>query len=109
MNWHGIHNVRYMSPTLSEKFIKDLHAVLTTGTSDSRKDWFTVGEYKKLPNEVGGNGTTLPENVAEEIRKLLADYNALPSKTASRHIWTILGLHIEQQNTPSLREDGVLS
>ncbi len=66
---------------LTEKFIKELHFVLKTGTSDSRKDWFAVGEYKKLPNEVGGNDTTLPENVAGEIRKLLADYNALPSKT----------------------------
>ena len=66
---------------LSEKFIKELHFVLKTGTSDSRKDWFAVGEYKKLPNEVGGNGTTLPEDVAGEMRKLLADYNALPSKT----------------------------
>ena len=67
--------------TLYEKFIKELHFVMKTGTSDSRKDWFKVGEYKKLPNEVGGNDTTLPENVAGEIRKLLADYNALPSKT----------------------------
>jgi Fic family protein len=67
--------------TLTEKFIKDLHAVLKTGTSDSRKDWFSVGEYKKLPNEVGGNDTTLPENVADEMRKLLASYNELPSKT----------------------------
>ncbi len=66
---------------LSEKFIKELHFVLKTGTSDSRKDWFAVGEYKKLPNEVGGNDTTLPEDVADEMRKLLADYNALPSKT----------------------------
>jgi Fic family protein len=66
---------------LTEKFIKELHFVLKTGTSDSRKDWFAVGDYKKLPNEVGGNDTTLPENVAGEIRKLLADYNALPSKT----------------------------
>ena len=66
---------------LTEKFIKELHFVLKTSTSDSRKDWFAVGEYKKLPNEVGGNDTTLPENVAGEIRKLLADYNALPSKT----------------------------
>ena len=65
---------------LTEKFIKELHYILKTGTSDSRKDWFAVGEYKKLPNEVGGNDTTLPENVADEIRKLLADYNALPSK-----------------------------
>ena len=66
---------------LSEKFIKELHAVLKTGTSDSRKDWFAVGEYKKLPNEVGGNDTTLPENVAGEMSKLLTKYNALPSKT----------------------------
>jgi len=66
---------------LTEKFIKELHFVLKTGTSDSRKDWFAVGEYKKLPNEVGGNDTTLPENVAGEMRKLLADYNALPAKT----------------------------
>ena len=65
---------------LSEKFIKELHFVLKTGTSDSRKDWFRVGEYKKLPNEVGGNDTILPENVASEMRKLLADYNALPAK-----------------------------
>lgn len=65
---------------LTEKFIKELHFVLKTGTSDSRKDWFNVGDYKKLPNEVGGNDTTLPEDVAGEMRKLLADYNALPSK-----------------------------
>ena len=66
---------------LTEKFIKELHFVLKTGTSDSRKDWFAVGDYKKLPNEVGGNDTTLPENVAGEIRKLLTAYNALPAKT----------------------------
>jgi len=67
--------------TLTEKFIKDLHAVLKTGTSDSRKDWFAVGEYKKLPNEVGGNDTTLPEKVSEEMKKLLAAYNSKESIT----------------------------
>jgi Fic family protein len=66
---------------LTERLFKELHFVLKTGTSDSRKDGFAVGEYKKLPNEVGGNDTTLPENVSDEIRKLLAGYNALPSKT----------------------------
>ncbi len=66
---------------LTEKFIKELHAVLKTGTSDSRKDWFNVGEYKKLPNEVGGRDTTLPENVAAEMETLLETYNALPSKS----------------------------
>ena len=66
---------------LTEKFIKELHSVLKSGTSDSRKDWFAVGEDKKLPNEVGGNDTTLPERVADEMRKLLASYNELSSKT----------------------------
>ena len=65
---------------LTEKFIKELHFVLKTGTSGSPKDWFAVGEYKKLPNEVGGEDTTLPENVADEIRKLLTSYNELTAK-----------------------------
>ena len=75
---------------LTEKFIKELHFVLKTGTSDSRKDWFAVGDYKKLPNEVGGNDTTLPEDVAGEMRKLLADYNALLSKS----IEDIVAFHV---------------
>ncbi|MCF0261046.1 MAG: hypothetical protein HUJ54_14390 [Erysipelotrichaceae bacterium] len=48
---------------VSESFIKLLHLTLKNGTSDSRKDWFAVGEYKKYPNEVGGNETALPEDV----------------------------------------------
>ena len=67
--------------TLSERFIKDLHFALKTGTGDSRKDWFAVGVYKKLPNEVGGKETTLPENVSAEMQRLLTNYNELPSKT----------------------------
>ena len=66
---------------LSETFIKQLHTVLKSGTSDSRLDWFAVGDYKKLPNEVGGMDTTEPENVSAEIKKLLAEYNAVKSKT----------------------------
>ena len=66
---------------VTEKLIKELHFTLKTGTSDSRKDWFAVGEYKRIPNEVGGNDTTRPENVAGEMRTILADYNALPTKT----------------------------
>ena len=60
---------------LSEKFIKELHYVLKSGTGDSRKDWFAVGDYKKLPNEIGGRGTTLPENVAKDMAELLSRYN----------------------------------
>ena len=66
---------------LSEAFIKQLHAVLKSGTSDSRLDWFAVGDYKKLPNEVGGMDTTAPENVSAEMKKLLAEYNAIENKT----------------------------
>ncbi len=60
---------------LTEKFIKELHFTLKSGTSDSRKDWFNVGEYKKLPNEVGGMMTANPETVAQKIKELLKSYN----------------------------------
>lgn len=66
---------------LSEPFIKTLHRTLKSGTSDSRKDWFAVGEYKKIPNEVGGRSTTAPEEVAAEMKRLLASYNGQPGKT----------------------------
>lgn len=66
---------------LSESFIKELHQILKSGTSDSRKDWFAVGEYKRLPNEVGGQETSLPENVKKEIKALLQEYNAKKQKT----------------------------
>lgn len=66
---------------LSESFIKQLHTVLKNGTSDSRLDWFVVGDYKKLPNEVGGMGTTAPEDVGKAMKKLLAEYNAIENKT----------------------------
>ena len=46
------------------------------GTSDSLEDWFAVGEYKKLPNDVGGQETTAPDKVANEMRKLLKKYRA---------------------------------
>ena len=66
---------------LTEKFVKELHLVLKTGTSDARKDWFAVGDYKKLPNEVGGEETTLPEEVAVRMKELLVKYNAKENKT----------------------------
>lgn len=66
---------------LSEPFIKTLHRTLKSGTSDSRKDWFAVGEYKKIPNEVGGRDTTAPEEVPTEMKQLLASYNRKPDKT----------------------------
>ena len=65
---------------LSEAFIKQLHAALKIGTSDSRQDWFAVGDYKKLPNEVGGMDTAQPEEVASQMKKLLSEYNASKEK-----------------------------
>lgn len=61
---------------LTEKFIKELHLVLKNGTSDSRKEWFAIGDYKKLPNEVGGLATASPEEVPAKMKVLLAEYNA---------------------------------
>ena len=60
---------------ITEKFIKELHFTLKSGTSDSRKNWFNVGEYKKLPNEVGGKETAKPEDTANKIKTILKDYN----------------------------------
>ena len=74
---------------LTEGLIKELHAVLKAGTSDSRRDWFAVGDYKRLPNEVGGNDTTSPEDVKQEMKALLAEYNAIKQKTFD----DILDLH----------------
>lgn len=58
---------------LNEGHIKMLHLMLKSGTSDSRKNWFAVGGYKKIPNEVGGKETTLPENVKKEMQTLIAN------------------------------------
>ena len=76
---------------LTEKFIKDLHFILKNGTSDSRKDWFAVGDYKKLPNEVGGMDTTIPEEVADKMKTLLMEYNAKDVKTFE----DILDFHVK--------------
>lgn len=76
---------------LTEKFIKDLHFILKNGTSDSRKDWFAVGDYKKLPNEVGGMDTTIPEEVANKMKTLLMEYNAKDAKTFE----DILDFHVK--------------
>ncbi len=76
--------------TLSEKMIKDLHYILKNGTSDSRKSWFAVGAYKKMPNEVGGMETALPEQVSEEMKKLLSAYQEKTEKTLE----DILDFHV---------------
>ena len=73
--------IDHAKATLTEKFIKELHLILKNGTSDSRKEWFAVGDYKKLPNEVGGRETALPEEVANQMKALLKTYNEKAEKT----------------------------
>ena len=75
---------------LSERLIKELHRILKAGTTDSAKDWFAVGDYKRMPNEVGGRKTTLPEDVGKEMRALLKAY-----RPAARHsLEDIIGFHV---------------
>ena len=74
---------------LTEELIKSLHGILKTGTSDSRKDWFAVGDYKRLPNEVGGESTCPPEQVATEMGRLLEEY-----QNSGRGFNDILDLHV---------------
>ena len=73
--------IDHATERISERHIKQLHSILKANISDSNKPWFAVGDYKHLPNEVGGRETTLPEKVAEEMKKLLADYNSEKEKT----------------------------
>ena len=76
---------------LTEEFIKELHLMLKNGTSDSRKDLFAVGDYKKLPNEVGGMNTVIPEEVSGKMKKLLNEYNAKEEKSFE----DILDFHVK--------------
>lgn len=66
---------------LNESFVKQLHALLKSGTSDSRKTWFAVGDYKHFENEVGGMPTTIPADVSKEMKCLLKAYNQRKEKT----------------------------
>lgn len=61
---------------LTEDIIKEFHRILKWNTSDSKKTWFNVGEYKARPNMVGDIETTLPKNVQKEMQNLLLDYHA---------------------------------
>jgi hypothetical protein len=76
---------------ITEEFIKELHLLLKNGTSDSRRDWFVVGDYKKLPNEVGGMNTNLPEEVPEKMKELLDEYNAKEEKSLD----DVLDFHVK--------------
>ena len=75
---------------LTEDFIRHLHLLLKSATSDSRKEWFVVGDYKRLPNEVGGQETCPPKEVHCQMKALLAEYNKLRPKAFT----DILDFHV---------------
>ncbi|NHM15301.1 cell filamentation protein Fic [Eggerthellaceae bacterium zg-887] len=64
-----------ISKPISIAMLKDLHRMLKAGTSDSGLPWFAIGDFKTLPNEVGGRQTALPKAVPAEVENLLHDYS----------------------------------
>jgi len=73
--------IDHATDKITEAHIKQLHAILKTNTSDSRKDWFAVGDYKRLANEVGEQETVDPKDVHRAMKALLSDYNTLRQVT----------------------------
>ena len=83
--------IDHATDRLTETHIKHLHQLLKTNTSDSQKEWFAVGDYKKLANEVGGEGTTDPKEVHKEMKQLLAEYNQLKQVSLD----DVLNFHVQ--------------
>ena len=75
---------------VTEALVKQLHLLLKTGTSDSRKDWFAVGDYKRLANEVGGQETCPPKEVHQQVKALLGFYN----RNKRKKLEDILDFHV---------------
>ncbi len=76
---------------LSESFIKQLHRILKTGTTDSKNNWFALGDYKKVENTVGGQKTTSPKLVAKAMKELVKNYN----KTKNKSFNDLIKFHYE--------------
>ena len=83
--------IDHATDKMTEAHIKELHRILKNNTSDSQKSWFAVGEYKRLPNEVGGEETTQPEKVHQNIKVLIAKYHSLKPITLD----DILDFHVQ--------------
>ena len=85
---------------LSEAFIKELHKILKTGTSDSRLSWFKVGDYKRRANAVGDIETTAPRLVPQEMKKLVDDYNQKDKHTLEE----IIEFHVKFERIHPFQE-----
>ena len=79
---------------LDENIIKEIHKIIKSGTSDSKKEWFNVGEYKKLKNFVAEEETSSPKNVQMEIQNLLKEYDSIKEKK----IEDIIDFHYKFEN-----------
>lgn len=78
--------IEHANEKLSEKYIKKLHFLLKSNTSDSQIEWFKVGEYKQKPNTVGGNRAANPKQVEAKMKKLLENYNSQTEITVEKII-----------------------
>ena len=70
------HVIKTALEPVTDTLIKDLHKMLKTGTDDSKSEWFNVGDYKRLPNTVGGVGTSKPESVEADMVSLIGSYES---------------------------------
>lgn len=73
--------IDHATDKITEAHIKQLHKMLKANTSDSQKDWFAVGDYKKLPNEVGEQKTVAPKAVHKHMKDLISSYNSIKEKS----------------------------
>lgn len=83
--------IDHATEKITEPHVKQLHLMLKHNTSDSLKSWVAVGDYKRLPNEVGGEETALPQDVQKRMKALLATYNANKKVTFD----DILDFHVQ--------------
>ena len=68
--------IDHATDKITETHVKQLHLLLKTNTSDSRKSWFAVGDYKRLANAVREEETVQPKDVHSKMKSLLAEYNS---------------------------------
>lgn len=88
--------LRTISEPISEELIKEFHRILKTGTADAQKPYFSVGDYKKLANEVGRHETCKPADTAKEMQSLNQWYRSLAEvtiHTLAEYHWRFENIH----------------
>lgn len=83
--------IDHATEKISETHIKHLHLLLKQNTSDSRRSWFAIGDYKRLANEVGGEETVQPEDVHTHVKEIVTEYNKIKNVTLD----DILNFHVQ--------------